>query len=141
MNEFKKILKEKSEKYGCSYYDTFRINTFPVINDEISCEIGKSAFGKLNFIVDEGQAKMGSESFAYLKMKSDGLYINLVTSNKEKGITAQTHNYKFDVDEEVLYMGVCCHIGYALEYLNGNYQTAVKQPDIKALFDQIGINI
>ena len=84
---------------------------------------------------------MGSESFAYLQMKSDGLYINLITSNVEKGITAQTHNYMFDVDEDVLYKGVCCHIGYALEFLNGNYITNRKQLNLKELFEKIGINI
>lgn len=141
VSEFKKILQEKSEKYGCTFSAHFRINTYPVINDEKCCEIGRKAFDKLGFDLDEGKAKMGSESFAYLQMKSDGLYINLITSNKEKGITAQTHNYKFDVDEDVLYKGVCCHIGYALEFLNGNYITNKKQLNLKELFEKIGINI
>ncbi len=141
ITEFKSILKEKSEKYGCTFTDVFKINTYPVINDELCCDIGSNAFSKLGFDIDKGQAKMGSESFAYLQMKSDGLFINLITSNQEKGITAQTHNYKFDVDEDVLYKGVCCHIGYALEYLNGDYQTNRKNLNLKELFTKIGVNI
>ncbi len=141
VSEFKKILQEKSEKYDCTFTEHFKINTYPVINDELCCEIGRNAFSKLEFNIDEGQPKMGSESFAYLQMKSDGLYVNLITSNAKKGITAQTHNHKFDVDVDVLYQGVCCHIGYALEFLNGNYQTNRKRLNIKALFEKIGINI
>ncbi len=92
----------------------------PTINDlEIAEEFRKVAetlFGKEKVV--EPEPSMGGEDFSFYLKKVRGLFFLLGIENPEKGIVYPHHNPKFDVDEDVLYMGSALFAAFAVDYLS-----------------------
>jgi metal-dependent amidase/aminoacylase/carboxypeptidase family protein len=59
---------------------------------------------------------MGGEDFSYYLEKVPGAFILLGTGNPQKGTDAPHHSPRFDVDEEVLYMGSALLASIALNH-------------------------
>jgi amidohydrolase len=65
-------------------------------------------FTRLNF---------GAEDFAYYAQEVPALFMFLGTNNPEKGITAVNHSSRFDIDEDVLEVGVRTLLALTLDIL------------------------
>ncbi len=59
----------------------------------------------------------GAEDFAYYLMEVPGLFMFLGTNNPDKGITAVNHSSRFDIDEDILEIGVRALATLALDSL------------------------
>jgi amidohydrolase len=59
----------------------------------------------------------GSEDFAYYTKKVPGLFMFLGTRDEAKGVTAVNHSSSFDIDEDVLAMGVRALVALATDFL------------------------
>lgn len=56
--------------------------------------------------VSSGERTMGSEDAAYFMQDLPGCYFFLGSANAERGLNAPHHNPRFDIDEDVLPLGV-----------------------------------
>ncbi len=77
--------------------------------------IGESVVGQENVV--EIPPSMGGEDMAYFLQKTKGAFCFLGASNESIGITAPHHSPYFDIDEDVLPLGVELHVRVALEFL------------------------
>jgi amidohydrolase len=59
----------------------------------------------------------GAEDFAHYCEKVPGLFMFLGTNNPAKGITAVNHSSRFDIDEDVLELGVRAYVALATDFL------------------------
>ena len=59
----------------------------------------------------------GAEDFAYYLKEVPGLFMFLGTNNPEKGITAVNHSSRFDIDEDILEIGMRAMATLALDSL------------------------
>lgn len=71
-------------------------------------------------------AWMASEPFALYQKYLPGVFAFLGIENKEKGTGADHHNSKFDIDEDVLKLGVASTVQYALYFLNSDKKISFK---------------
>lgn len=76
------------------------------------------AIGKEN--VEILRPLMGGEDFAYYLERCPGAFFRLGTRNEEKGIIHPLHNSLFDIDEEVLPLGVEVFVRVIDQYLELN---------------------
>ncbi len=67
--------------------------------------------------VIEPKPSMGGEDFAYYLEQVPGAFLELGTGNPEKGTDKPHHNPKFNVDEEVLYIGSAIYASLAYQFL------------------------
>jgi amidohydrolase len=67
--------------------------------------------------VGSGERTMGSEDAAFFLEQVPGCYFFLGSSNAERGIGAPHHNPEFDIDEDVLPLGVAVMAQAAAHYL------------------------
>ncbi|WP_297456911.1 M20 family metallopeptidase [Persephonella sp.] len=95
--------------YGAAYEFDYQHGTPPVINDEKTTKFAlgmmKDLLGEEN-VVELENPSMGGEDFAEYLMKVPGTFIRIGIRNEEKGITAPLHSPLFDIDEDVLPIGV-----------------------------------
>lgn len=95
---------------------------FPVINDskcvELSNKIIKEEFGVEKIIQTEPW--MASESFSAYLAQWPGVFAFLGTKNSSLGTGADHHNPEFDIDEDILPIGVTATVKYAYEFLNSD---------------------
>lgn len=121
-----KILVEKTintlaELAGCELVSFDITFMGSCINDEKASEIATKA---LTNVLPEGTVVdvdpwYASESFShYLSEVAPGVLAFLGIKNPEKGIGADHHNIKFDVDEDVLTIGAKSTVAYAVEILS-----------------------
>ena len=61
---------------------------------------------------------MGAEDFSFFQKVIPGFFWFLGTANAGKGITGAHHTAEFDVDEDVLPLGVRAATGQLLDYLS-----------------------
>ena len=78
------------------------INHEPV--SRFVAEVASGMIGEENVIIR--QPKFGSEDFAYFLERCPGAGYELGCSNEAKGITQMLHTSRFDIDEDVLTLGV-----------------------------------
>jgi amidohydrolase len=98
------------------------IKFYPVlINDEVfTMRFAESA----KKIVDKKKIRfleepiMGSEDMSYFLNEVPGTFFFLGSNNPDKGITYPHHHPKFDVDEDVLWMGPALFVQGVLDFLN-----------------------
>ncbi len=98
------------------------LNHYPAaINDEeFTQQFVKSAenvIGKQN-IVELRKPTMGAEDMAYFLQKAPGTFFFLGTNNPEKGIIYPNHHPKFDVDEDVLWIGPALFVQAVLDFFD-----------------------
>jgi len=102
------ILKGITSSYGATYALDFKEGAALTYNDPPLAEASRPALeaaaGRANVISPPPQ--MGAEDFAYYQQKVPGLFFFLGVGNKQKNITAMVHTEYFDMDEEVLPLGV-----------------------------------
>jgi amidohydrolase len=80
-------------------------------------EAAAAIVGRDNVLMLE-KPNMGTEDMSLYLEKVPGAFFVLGTGNEEKGITYPHHNSRFDLDEEVLFIGPAIFTALALDYLS-----------------------
>lgn len=97
----------------------YNFGYLPLCNNELTTDyikkIGELIVGKEH--VQESPISMGGEDMSYFLQKVPGTFYWLGVLNKEKGIIHPNHSPKFDIDEDVLPIGVKMHV-YTVLHLN-----------------------
>ena len=90
-----------------------------VVNDEGCSEIAKEAISEVlgADCLISSDPWFGSESYNHYLRKWKGVLAHVGIANPEKGIGALHHNPKFDIDEDVLPLGVPTMVAYATNVL------------------------
>lgn len=127
------IVAKNAEIYDCTYKYGYCIGPTPGLdNNADMARIAQQAIGDAlgaDTLV-EGEPWMASESVAYYYILYPGVFLFLGTENKEKGMGAEHHNAKFDLDSGILYKGVAATLAYAFEFLNKNHTVRFTKPNI-----------
>ena len=94
----------------------------PVINDPdmaaLAADCAKAVVGEDKVITKVPAPNMGGEDFAYYLEKVPGAFMFLSSSNPEKHTDVAHHNPKFNVDEDVLWMGSAVFVAITEKFLN-----------------------
>lgn len=121
--EMKALLEKTTEAYGCTYemvmFDTPAIG---LINNPQLSELAKEAIHEYvgPDFVKPCEPWMASESYSFYTALWPGVFAFLGMKNPEKGIGAEHHNERFDVDEDVLPLGVAAAAAYAVKFLQSD---------------------
>ena len=90
----------------------------PTINNPELADFAKRVLEPLNIAkIVEPKPTMGAEDFAFYAKKVPSLFIALGIRNEKKGIIYPHHNPRFDVDEDVLWIGTAVYAVLAYTYL------------------------
>lgn len=93
----------------------------PVINDAsmaaLAADCARDVVGDANVIDHVDAPNMGGEDFAYYVEKIPGAFLFLSSSNPEKHTDVPHHNPKFNVDEDVLWIGSAVFVRIAEKFL------------------------
>ncbi len=94
----------------------------PVVNDEkmtaLAVECAQAVVGAENVITHVDYPNMGGEDFAYYLQEVPGAFLHLSSANPAKGTDVAHHNSKFDVDEDVFWMGSAAFAAITEKFLN-----------------------
>ena len=99
---------EIEESYPCLYNNSSLV--------ELVSEAAKEIIGDEN-VKEQEAPKLGVESFAYFALERDSAFYFLGARNVEKNIIYSAHNSRFDIDENLLPIGVSIQCRAALNYL------------------------
>ncbi len=117
-------MREVVERVAAAYGAEAELNistlTPAVINDVQVAKIVRAAaeatIGAEN--VFSGERTMGSEDAAFFMQEVPGCYFFLGSANAERGLNAPHHNPRFDIDEDVLPLGVAVLVETLTRYLS-----------------------
>lgn len=119
---FKQVLNSVCEMHGCSYEFILepQAKDLFVYNHEQCAQIAEQAVKKSlgKHRLQQFPAWMASEPFAFYQAFFPGVFAFLGIQNVAKGTGADHHNIHFDVDEDVLQLGVTATVQYTLDFLN-----------------------
>ena len=94
----------------------------PVVNDDAMAEFAanavKEVIGDEMVITQVPHPNMGGEDFAYYLQEVPGAFMFLSSANPEKGTDIAHHNPKFNVDEDVFWIGTAAFVNIAEKFLN-----------------------
>jgi len=109
--------------WKAQYTFKFRDGYPPVINDQdftgFFADIAASIIGEENVKVLE-YPTMGGEDMAFFLQKVPGTFFFLGAGNPSKGIIHPHHHPRFDIDEEVLWLGTALLTQTAWDYTKNN---------------------
>lgn len=92
----------------------------PTLNDPVYTgkviEAAAKVVGADN-VLNLEKPNMGTEDMSLYLEKVPGAFFVIGTGNEQKGITYPHHNSRFDIDEEVLWVGPALFTALALDYL------------------------
>ena len=123
--DVRNLIVERMKEITLKYSEAMRCNASiefaedylpPTINNSELAEFARDALRDLGKITVP-EPTMGAEDFACYMEKTKGLFIALGIYNEEKGITYNHHHPKFNVDEDILWMGSAIHSILAYKYL------------------------
>lgn len=120
-NLFKQALDDVCTLYQCDY--RFLRDTEPmdmlVYNNEHCSDLAKEAIKKVlgKEVLSSHPAWMASEPFAFYQKYFPGVFAFVGIENAEKGTGAEHHNAYFDIDDNVLYIGIAATVQYVLDFL------------------------
>ncbi len=89
----------------------------PTINDGEMANFARKVAEKYRLKHADVPMSMGAEDFAYYLQRVPGAFLALGIRNEEKGIIYPPHHPKFNVDEDVLYLGTAMEVALAKEFL------------------------
>lgn len=118
IERIKSIVKHYAEAWGCEgRFELSEGYVPPTINDARVTSVVKRVAGKLTEVV-ESEPTMGAEDFAFYGRKAPAAFAILGVRNEAKGIVYPHHHPRFDVDEDVLWLGTALYTLVALELLD-----------------------
>lgn len=128
--EFRDKLDKIAALHDCTYEYIMepKAMDLSVYNQEDCAEI---AFDAVKDSIGEESiynypAWMASEPFALYQKYLPGVFAFLGIENEEKGTGADHHSSLFDIDEDVLKLGVASTVQYAAEFLNSDKEIYFK---------------
>lgn len=93
----------------------------PLVNDPEMAAFAAKSLGNIagseNVITSIDAPNMGSEDFACYLTQRPGAFILLSSENPDKGTNVAHHNAKFNIDEDVMWMGAAAYVAVACDYL------------------------
>ncbi|WP_297072894.1 M20 family metallopeptidase [Thermococcus sp.] len=89
----------------------------PTINNREMADFARKVAEKYGLKHADVPMSMGAEDFAYYLQRVPGAFLALGIRNEEKGIIYPPHHPKFNVDEDVLYLGTAMEVALAKEFL------------------------
>lgn len=120
---FEEVVKNICEAHKTTYELEFKCGNILLNNDarmtELVKEIAADVVGKEN-IKDSNVSVMLGEDFAEFTERVPGAFYFVGISDKEKRTDYPHHHPKFNIDEDMLSIGVEMHVRGSLEYLNKN---------------------
>ena len=84
----------------------------------LAADCAKAVVGEDKVITKVPAPNMGGEDFAYYLEKVPGAFMFLSSSNPEKHTDVAHHNPKFNVDEDVLWIGSAVFVAITEKFLN-----------------------
>lgn len=93
----------------------------PAVNDPAMTELAQNAAVKAlgkEHVMTSLAPLMGGEDFAYYLIERPGAFMFLSSANPQKHTDGPHHNPKFNIDEDVLYMGSAAFVSIVEEYFN-----------------------
>lgn len=134
-NEFMRLLEEVCETNRCTYEYVAKPepkNTL-VYNEETCAKIAegaiKTALGEEALY--SYPAWMASEPFSLYLTYVPGVFAFVGIQNDEKGTGAEHHNAHFELDEDVLKLGVTATVQYTIDFLNYDGEIPYKRNEEK----------
>lgn len=119
--QFKQLLESVCETHGCTYEYTLepQAKDLFVYNDHSCARIAEKAIERAigTHALQTLPAWMASEPFAFYQAFFPGVFAFLGIQNEAKGTGADHHNAHFDVDEDVLQLGVAATVQYTMDFL------------------------
>lgn len=117
IERIKSIVKHYAEAWGCEgRFELSEGYVPPTINDARVTSIVKRVASRLTKVI-EAEPTMGAEDFAFYGRKAPAAFAVLGVRNEAKGIVYPHHHPKFDVDEDVLWLGTALYSMAAIELL------------------------
>lgn len=116
-----KISKSVAEAYRGSCELEMDWGAPPVVNDPVMTELAQNAAEKAlgrEHVMTSLAPLMGGEDFAYYLTERPGAFMFLSSANPEKHTDGPHHNSKFNIDEDVLYMGSAAFVSIVEEYFH-----------------------
>jgi amidohydrolase len=100
----------------------YRLGYPPLVNDaEMAAFVRRVALDVVGpERTEEGEPGMAGEDMAYFINAVPGAYYRLGVRSEAKGITANHHHPRFNVDDDALSTGVAMHAAVALRYLGSS---------------------
>ena len=116
----KEITEKIAEAHGCKAIVEYPGNDYPpTVNDgemwDFAKKVGSDMLGKEN--VNDLDAVMGGEDFAYYTEKVKGCFVVLGMQNEEIDAIYSVHHPMFKADEDALHLGTALHTMFALKSL------------------------
>ncbi|MCJ7624842.1 MAG: amidohydrolase [Anaerolineaceae bacterium] len=115
------VVKGRCEGHGGSYELDYQYGFPPTINDPgMTAGVARAAteiLGK-NKVHWIEEPSMTGEDFSYFLQEVPGCYFWLGTGNPDKGIIHPLHSSRFQIDEEILPLGVATLVQTVLDFLN-----------------------
>ncbi len=116
----KEIAESVAKAHGCEAIVDYPGNDYPpTVNDaemwKFAKEVGTDMLGKEN--VNDLDAVMGGEDFAYYTQKVKGCFVVLGMQNEKIDAIYSVHHPMFKADEEALHIGTALHTIFALKSL------------------------
>lgn len=145
--EFKDKLDKIAALHDCTYEYIIppKAMNLSVYNQEdcaaIASEAVKNSIG--GECLYHYPAWMASEPFALYQKYLPGVFAFLGIENEEKGTGADHHNSKFDIDEDVLKLGVASTVQYALYFLDIDKEISFKpeETEVKTFAKTAGFQV
>jgi IAA-amino acid hydrolase len=116
----KEIAEKIAEAHECEAIVEYPGNDYPpTVNDgemwDFAKKVGNSMLGKEN--VNDLEAVMGGEDFAYYTEQVKGCFVVLGVQNKDIDAVYSVHHPMFKADEKALHIGTALHTAFALKSL------------------------
>jgi amidohydrolase len=115
----REVIERVAAAYGAEAELDISVLTPAVINDAEVARVVRAAaeatIGAENVL--SGERTMGSEDAAFFMQDVPGCYFFLGAANAARGLDAPHHNPRFDVDEDVLPLGVAVLVATLARYL------------------------
>ncbi|MGG1658308.1 amidohydrolase [Brevibacillus sp. NRS-1366] len=142
--EFKRILEKTCDLHQCTYQYLIEPKAVDLLvynqtdcaviaADAVEKSMGKKALYPY-------PAWMASEPFAFYQKYFPGVFAFVGIENHEKGTGAEHHNAHFDLDEDVLKLGVAATVQYTIDFLcsENEIDFTPEQKSMKELFKELG---
>jgi amidohydrolase len=122
-NQIRELMRDTlagvTSAYGAKYELDYKRFTMVLVNDpklvEASLPALRRAVGETNVV--EAPRRMGGEDFSFYGQVVPGFFFRLGSGNQAKGIIAESHTPKFDIDEKCLEVGVKAMANVVLDFL------------------------
>ncbi len=117
-----RVAKNTASSFNAEIDFEYIKGALPCINDPEISGIARKGITKLygEDIVVSFDKTTATEDFSYFLNKVPGIIAFLGTTNKEKGIIYPLHNKQYNIDEDILSVGVSLYAQFAIDFLNKN---------------------